>query len=259
MSTSLGSIGLPDGFHLAAYDDIDSTNDEARRLAAGGPPPFGLVVIAARQLQGKGRQGRHWVSEPGNLYSSVVLRADADPAVSAQLGFVVALAVRDTLERVSGPFHKVRCKWPNDVLFNGKKIVGILLEYLAGAEAGTGAVIAGCGINIAHHPEDTERPATSLAAEGVVLRIEDVAAGYLAALSDWHSTWLADGFEPARQAWLNAGHAPGDPLEVRSGDTNVTGTFVDLDPDGALVLDVAGERRRFAAGDVYSADGQSGA
>ena len=259
MSTSLGSIGLPDGFHLAAYDDIDSTNDEARRLAAGGPPPFGLVVIAARQLQGKGRQGRRWVSERGNLYSSVVLRADTDPAISAQLGFVVTLAVRDTLERVSGPFHKVRCKWPNDVLFNGKKIVGILLEYLAGAEAGTGAVIAGCGINIAHHPEDTERPATSLAAEGVVLRIEDVAAGYLAALSDWHSTWLADGFEPARQAWLNAGHAPGDPLEVRSGDTNVTGTFVDLDPDGALVLDVAGERRRFAAGDVYSADGQSGA
>lgn len=257
MNRSLGSIGLPDGFHLAAYDDIDSTNDEARRLAAGGPPPFGLVIIAARQLQGKGRQGRRWVSEPGNLYSSVVLRADADPAVSAQLGFVVALAVRDTLERVSGPFHKVRCKWPNDVLFNGKKIVGILLEYLA--ETGPGAVIAGCGINIAHHPEDTERPATSLAAEGVEACIEDVAAGYLAALSDWHSTWLANGFEPVRQAWLNAGHAPGDPLEVRSGDTNVTGTFVGLDPDGALVLDMAGERRRFAAGDVYSADGQSGA
>ncbi len=259
MSTSLGSIGLPDGYHLAAYDDIDSTNDEARRLAAGGPPPFGLVIIAARQLRGKGRQGRHWVSEPGNFYSSVVLRADKDPAISAQLGFVVALAVRDTLECVSGPFHNVQCKWPNDVLFNGKKIVGILLEYLAGAEAGPGAVIAGCGINIAHHPKDTERPATSLAAEGVEARIEDVATGYLAALSDWHSAWLTNGFEPVRQAWLNAGHAPGDPLEVRSGDTNVTGTFVDLDPDGALVLDLAGERRRFAAGDVYSADGQSGA
>ncbi len=259
MSTSLGSIGLPDGFYLAAYDDIDSTNDEARRLTAGGPPPFGLVIIAARQLQGKGRQGRHWVSEPGNLYSSVVLRADADPAVSAQLGFVVALAVRDTLESVSGPFRKVQCKWPNDVLFNGKKIVGILLEYLAGAGTAPGAVIAGCGINVAHHPEDTERPATSLAAEGVEARIEDVAAGYLAALSDWHLIWLAGGFEPVRQAWLNAGHAPGEPLEVRSGDATVTGTFVDLDPDGALVLDVAGEHRRFAAGDVYSANGQSGA
>lgn len=258
MSASLGSIGLPDGFHLAAYDDIDSTNDEARRLAAGGPPPFGLVIIAARQLQGKGRHGRRWVSEPGNLYSSVVLRADTDPAISAQLGFVVALAVRDTLESVGGPFHKVQCKWPNDVLFNGKKIVGILLEYLAGAGAGPGAVIAGCGINIAHHPEDTERPATSLAAEKVEARIEDVAAGYLAALSAWHSTWLADGFGPVRQAWLNAGHAPGERLAVRSGDTNLTGTFVDLDPDGSLVLDVAGEHRRFAAGDVYSADGQSG-
>ena len=121
MSTSLGSIRLPDGFHVAAYDDIDSTNDEARRLATGGPPPFGLVVIAARQLQGKGRQGRRWVSEPGNLYSSVVLRADADPAVSAQLGFVIALAVRETLESVGGPSHKVQCKGPNDVLFNGKK------------------------------------------------------------------------------------------------------------------------------------------
>lgn len=259
MSTSLGSIGLPDGFRLAAYDDIDSTNDEARRLAGGGPPPFGLVIIAAQQLQGKGRQGRRWVSEPGNLYSSVVLRADPDPAVSAQLGFAVALAVRDILECVSGPFHKLQCKWPNDVLFNGKKIVGILLEYLAGGEAGPGAVIAGCGINIAHHPRDTDRPATSLAAEGVEARIEDVAAGYLAALSTWHSTWLANGFEPVRQAWLDAGHAPGDPLEVRIGDTNVTGTFADLGPDGALVLDVAGEHRRFGAGDVYSADGQSGA
>ncbi|MDE0539252.1 MAG: biotin--[acetyl-CoA-carboxylase] ligase [Rhodospirillales bacterium] len=258
MSASLGSIRLPDGFHLAAYDDIDSTNDEARRLAAGGPPPVGLAVIAARQVQGKGRPGRRWVWEPGKLYSSVVLRADTDPAISAQLGFAVALAVRDTLESVGGPFHKVQCKWPNDVLFNGKKIVGILLEYLAGAEAGLGAVIAGCGINVAHHPGDTDRPATSLAAEGVEARIEDVAAGYLAALSAWHSTWLAEGFEPVRQAWLNAGHAPGDPLEVHIGDANLTGAFVGLDPGGALVLDVAGEHRRFAAGDVYSADGQSG-
>jgi len=259
MSNSLGSIRLPEGYHLAAYDDIDSTNDEARRLAAGGPPPFGLVIIAARQLQGKGRQGRRWVSEPGNLYSSVVLRAVTDPAISAQLGFVVALAVRDTLESAGGPSHKVQCKWPNDVLFNGKKIVGILLEYLAGAGAESGAVIAGCGINIAHHPEDTERPATSLAAEKVEACIEDVAAGYLAALSHWHSIWLADGFGPVRQAWMNGGHAPGEPLEVRIGDANVTGTFVGLDPDGALVLDVAGEHRRFAAGDVYSTDGQSGA
>ena len=118
---------LPDGWTLVALASVGSTNDEAARLADTGVPE-GTVVWSREQTGGRGRRGRHWASPPGNLYTSTILRPACAAPRAAELGFVAALAVADIVP-VGRP---VRLKWPNDVLVDGGKIAGILLESAVG-------------------------------------------------------------------------------------------------------------------------------
>ena len=146
--------GLPRGYVLKALDEIDSTNEEARRLAAAGAAA-GTVVWAKRQTAGRGRRGRSWISEPGNLFTSLILRPHVPPARAAELTFVASLAVA---QAVAGflPGRIICTKWPNDVLVDGGKIAGILIESAAGTSGKVDWLVVGIGINVAHHPNDTE-------------------------------------------------------------------------------------------------------
>lgn len=119
---------LPEGFRLHRYDTIGSTNDEAKAMARADAPA-GTLVWAKKQTAGHGRRGRVWLSPPGNLYLSLVLRPQGAPARAAQLSFVAALGLGDALARLTGPALSLRYKWPNDLLANGKKLAGILLEF----------------------------------------------------------------------------------------------------------------------------------
>ena len=141
---------LPGAFRRVAHDEVGSTNAEALRLAEAGAPEFTLVTTRW-QTAGRGRRGKTWVSPEGNLYASIVLRPDRPPAVLSQLSFVVALAAGDLLDRL-GVQCRIAFKWPNDVLVEGAKISGILLE------GGQGHLVAGIGVNLAHHPADTPYP-----------------------------------------------------------------------------------------------------
>ena len=246
---------LPAGFHLHRFAAVGSTNDEAKALARAGAPG-GTLVWADEQTAGRGRRGRSWVSPPGNLYLSLLLRPDSEPARAAQLGFVAALGLADALAELAGPALELRCKWPNDILANGWKLAGILLEAEAGAGGRVDFVIIGIGVNIASAPARAEYPATSLAAEGIAdVSPATLLAAFARHFDRWHRRWCEAGFAPVRAAWLDRAVGLGEPVRVRLDRMTLDGRFADLDEDGALLLDTADGRRRIAAGDVFPLTG----
>jgi BirA family biotin operon repressor/biotin-[acetyl-CoA-carboxylase] ligase len=247
------NVSLPSGYRLAAFETIGSTNDEAKRLAADGAPE-GTVVWARRQTQGRGRQDRTWMSPLGNLYCSIILRPGKKPAEFATLGFAAALATVEAIEPVAPP-TRAMLKWPNDVLMDERKVAGILLES-GGNDVGNDPwLVVGCGINLAHFPENVPFPAISIvSATGFQIAAEDALAGFCGQFDLWYRHWKAEGFAPVREAWLARAHPKGTKLNVRLPTATLSGAFEDLDADGTLIL--AGEDgalHRIAAGDVYFA------
>src|SRR5271154_795990 len=117
---------LLNDYHLLSFDALDSTNEEARRLANGGGC-HGAVIWAKRQTEGKGRLGRVWISSEGNLFVSVLLQPDKPLKEFSQLSFVTAVAALEALEALIPEGRKLTCKWPNDILIDGRKLGGILL------------------------------------------------------------------------------------------------------------------------------------
>ncbi len=227
---------------LHNMDSVGSTNDEARRLANTGAA-HGTAVLARQQTAGRGRQGRVWVSPPGNLHLSIVLRPEVELRRVPEIGFVAALAVAATVDALLGR-AAATLKWPNDVMIDANKLAGLLLE-LAGA-----AVILGIGANIAHAPADLPYPVVALAQLGCPATAAEVAQALLPRLENGLAEWQRGGFEPVRQAWLARGPLPGAALQARQGTAMVSGRFVGLDPGGALLMDTANGRQRLVAGEI---------
>jgi BirA family biotin operon repressor/biotin-[acetyl-CoA-carboxylase] ligase len=242
---------LPPGYRLIAFDSIGSTNDEAMRLARNGAATRTLLW-ALEQTAGRGRRGRRWVSPPGNLYASVILRPNCPANRMPQLGFVAALAIGGAVGTVC-PALRVSYKWPNDVLINGRKIAGILLEAEVISYGNPSFVVIGVGVNLSVAPQHTEFPATSIRDEGggavpPGAMLEEFARHF----HKWKTCWQIEGFAPVRASWLaQAAISSGRPIRVRLGTSSLHGRFVDLNEEGALLLDAAGERRQIAAGEVF--------
>ena len=248
---------LPPGYALIALNEAGSTNDEAKDRAARGAPD-GTVVWARMQRAGRGRRGRSWVSPPGNLYLSVVLRPACEARNVAQLSFVAALAVRDLVDgRLPG---RARCKWPNDVLVDGGKVAGILLESALGPGRRVDWVVLGMGVNLASHP-GIEGPirSTSLAEVAAPAPVpDDALCSVLAALAQRRREWETQGFAAVRRAWLARAHGLGGPVTVTNGERRLTGVFEGLDEEGALVLAQPGaEPLAISAGDVLFGDAEA--
>jgi BirA family biotin operon repressor/biotin-[acetyl-CoA-carboxylase] ligase len=242
---------LPPPFRVAAYDTIGSTNDEAKRLARDGAAE-GLVVWAKQQQSGRGRRGRAWVSPPGNLYMSLVLRPRCRAAVAAQLGFVAALGLGEALSELAPGSIDLRYKWPNDLLANGKKLAGILLETEMAAGDRPDFVVMGVGVNLASSPGDVTYPATSLAEEGMtVIAPQTALAGFVRHFVPWLARWREEGFAPIRTGWLARAKGLGEAVQVRLERGTLDGRFLDLDDDGALLLGMPEGSRRIAAGEIF--------
>ena len=258
-SDGFGMDGGPDkprlapAYRLVALDCVDSTNDEAKRRAEQGAED-GTLVWAHEQTKARGRRGRSWTSARGNLHFSLVLRPDCSPAEAAQLGFVAALGVGDAVGSVAPPLIEVLYKWPNDVLFNDRKGVGMLLESQIKPDGGLDWLVLGIGVNVTDFPEDSEFPATSLRFEGAPAEVTEVAV--LEAFSrhflSWVNRWLDEGFAPIRKAWLSHAFRLGEEIRVNLPRESLTGRFADLDESGTLILELpGGDRRQIAAGDVH--------
>ena len=170
---------LPDGWRLVALPSVGSTNDAALRLAEGGASE-GTFVWAREQTGGRGRRGRSWVSPPGNLYCSTVLRPECPASRAAELGFVAALAVADIVPAE----RRIRLKWPNDVLVDGGKIAGILLESSIGQDGLVEHVVAGIGVNVGFAPQIPDMRYAGAMLGGILLGvIEALGAGYIGDLT----------------------------------------------------------------------------
>ncbi|MCF4164580.1 biotin--[acetyl-CoA-carboxylase] ligase [Zavarzinia compransoris] len=240
------------GWRILQFDEIDSTNEEARRRAAAGDAGE-LVVVAERQNAGRGRRGRAWVSEGGNLFFSVLLRPVAGPARAAELAFATGLALHDALAEATGAGDRFRLKWPNDMLLDNEKMSGMLLESATGRDGALEFLVIGVGVNLASYPPDMPYPATSVtAALGTAPTPMDLLALFLPRLSHWIGLWERDGFEALRESWLARAAGLGDRVTVRLAHETLVGVFAGLRPDGALdlLLD-GGTSRAITAGDIF--------
>ena len=238
----------PGGYGLKWHAEIDSTNEEARRLAAKGEAGP-LWLTAARQTAGRGRLGRAWDSPGGNLAATLLLRPDRGQGEWAQLSFVAAIAAADMAARFAPEAH-IALKWPNDVLADGKKLAGILLETVNGPLP---ALAIGIGMNLARHPEGTEFPATSLAGLGVKPPSAEEALTLLAAgFAKWYEVWRAEGFAAIREAWLARAAGLGSRIRARLATEERSGMFEGIDENGALLLNEGfGRASVLPAADIF--------
>lgn len=244
--------GWPSGTGRVLLDSVDSTNEEARRRAEAGET--GPVWIAAReQSSGRGRWGRPWSTETGNLAATLLMTFRGTPAQAARLGFPAALAVADLLAGFTQG-RRVALKWPNDVLLEERKASGILLENFGPSPDGRLRIAIGVGVNLAHHPPsgETRWPATSIAAvTGAAPDFEVALANLARNLDHWLGVLDSGGFDAVRCAWLARADRLGQTIDARLPKGVLTGRFAEIDADGALVLETADGTRRIAAGEVH--------
>jgi BirA family transcriptional regulator, biotin operon repressor / biotin---[acetyl-CoA-carboxylase] ligase len=233
-------------FDVRHYDSVGSTNDEAQRLAAEGAP-HGTVVHADEQTAGRGRLSRRWLSPPGNLYLSMVLRPDVPVARTVEIGFLAALAVADAVDALLPRHVRATLKWPNDVLVNDGKIAGILVE-----QAGD-ALIVGIGLDVLQAPSGVSHKVSTIVGSGGLATVDGARERLLVAVANWFDIWEQDGFAPIRIAWLARAHPIGTTLTVRLGELFISGEFAGIDTDGALLLNTSEGRMRVLAGDVQAA------
>jgi BirA family transcriptional regulator, biotin operon repressor / biotin---[acetyl-CoA-carboxylase] ligase len=238
------------GVRLVAHDVLGSTNAEALNLARQGERGP-LWVTAVRQTAGRGRRGRAWISEPGNLYATLLLTGRTDAEHWPELSFVAALAVHDAIVDLAAHLEPLlKIKWPNDLLLGGRKFAGILIE---GESGGSRAVAVGIGVNCANHPADTDHPATDLAAAAAPISpfalFDALADKMTARIVQWHG---GQGFAAIRADWLARASGVGEDVRVRLADCEISGRFEAIDAAGGLVLRLPdGNGTTIAAGDVF--------
>lgn len=250
---------LINDYHLLAYETVDSTNEEAKRLAEGGAA-HGAVIWAKEQTHGRGRLQREWESKPGNLFVSLLLSPKCPLSEAAQLSFVSAVAAVKALQPLLPGEGVFSCKWPNDILLEGKKLGGILLESFTTLseepkknEKPKQWVTVGIGINVDSYPKDALYPATCLKEAGVELvSAKIVLIRLLEQFMATYDKWAKDGFRAIRKDWLAHAYGLNEPVSVVMGEDTLNGVFAGINTSGELVLkDGDGTEHRINCGDVF--------
>lgn len=233
---------------IEVLGNATSTQILAMDAAAKGAAE-GTVFQAMSQSAGKGRHGNQWDSPMGNLYMSLILRPMCRPDLAGQVSFVIGLAVSAAI----GPYlsgQKKTLKWPNDILIDGRKCAGILLESQMTSDGIVDALIVGTGVNIMAPPEG--RVGLKELAGERRLAIHRFRDEVLAQIADYYEGWKLKGFEPVREEWLKQAHGLGHTISARLPDRTEKGIFRGIDADGALLLEAEkGKEIAIRAGDVY--------
>lgn len=230
-------------------EETGSTNaDLAVALRSGEALPEGEWLVARRQTSGRGRQGRVWHDGFGNFMGSCVVRLDDGAPPPASLSFVAALAVRDAAADALGSADGLALKWPNDVLLDGGKLSGILLEMVRGS------VVVGIGVNLVSAPELPDRKTAALAGRIPAPALEQFAINLARHFATRLADWRSFGLGATLTSFLNGSiHSAGSPVTVHDGEgVRLSGSFAGLEEsDGALRLRLAdGTERVIRAGDL---------
>ena len=254
--------GWPDGYASIILDDTDSTNAEASRRAAELSGP--TWILALSQTAARGRRGRAWSMPKGNFAATLVMRPTEPPDQVALRSFVISLALFDAFVAVTARPQSFALKWPNDVLLNGGKVAGILLESIgagSGQAQGQNQSVAhlaiGVGVNLALAPgvEDVEKgavPPVALVGEtGALVSPADFLAELASAYARWEVQFTTYGFAPIREAWLARATRLGEIITARTMTDSVTGRFETVDMSGALVLTTQQARHAIPAADIF--------
>lgn len=241
-------------YNLLAFEEIDSTNNEARRLMQSGAFDR-LVIWSKNQTQGRGRYGRSWECQEGNLYLSVLLPINCSLEKSAQLSFVMGLALHDVLTSLAIK-HKlkleVKLKWPNDVLVNGNKISGILMESLS--EEVKDWVVIGLGLNVENTPDI--RNTTCLKDLGIKIGVGEILGMVMNQFDYYHDMWLIYDFDKIKKMWVKNAYKLRKVVTISNLQNRVSGIFEGVNKDGAIVLKLAsGEKFTMSSGEVFFASG----
>lgn len=236
------------------FDTLDSTNSHALRLAPATPEP--AWFLAMEQTAGKGRRARHWVSPKGNFHATLLLHPHEPAAQVALRSFAAALALRDALVELTNLPQAFMLKWPNDVLLNGGKLAGILLESTA-AGRGIAHLAIGTGVNLIAAPdasmveEGALIPVSLLQETGLRILPETFLNHLASAYARWEQTFTSQGFTPLRTAWLSHAARLGETIRARTGTSSQTGRFETIDDSGALILITAKGRQAIPAAEVF--------
>ena len=244
---AFSSMADTDFWRVQVLGTTPSTQDVVRGLADNGEPE-GLAIQALQQTKGRGRHGNLWSSPMGNLYISLLLRPLCRADKAAQMAFVAALALSETIQLCMEDGHTKTLKWPNDVLVDGQKISGILLETKLDAHGRVDYLIIGTGLNIFAPPEGAVGLDSIKKDRLAVNTVRDI---YLSNLLTCYKEWQEHGFAPIRDAWLKQAHGIGQPMRIRLPEMTYEGIFKGVDENGTLLADVNGEIKKFTAGDVH--------
>lgn len=244
----------PQGYGLHIVQEVDSTLNEAARLAPTAPGP--VWIMAHHQTAARGRRGRTWENPKGNLAATLLLRPQGNPEQAALRSFVAALALFDACIAVTGRAAGLSLKWPNDVLLNGGKLAGILLES-TGQGRGLSHLAIGIGVNLSEAPpayaveQSAVRPVSLLSETGAAVIPEDFLTELAAAYARYETQFTTYGFEPIRTAWLSRAARLGEVITARTSTSETVGTFETVDTNGNLVLKTAKGRVSIPAADVF--------
>ena len=244
----------PEGYGRRVLDEVDSTLSEAARIAPFLPGPE--WILSLRQTAGRGRRGRAWADPEGNFAATLVLRPDEPPALAAQRSFVTALAVHDACQDVTGRSEGLALKWPNDILLNGGKLSGILLESVS-QSARLDYLAIGIGVNLRSAPgadavePGAVRPVSLLSETGKLVDPETFLTYLAAAYARYEAQFTQFGFAPIRTAWMDRAARRGKVITARTGNSETTGTFETLDDSGNLVLTTTRGRVNIPAADIF--------
>ncbi len=245
----------PDGYARQVLAEVDSTNAEALRIAGQTAGP--TWILGLRQTAGRGRRGRAWTDPKGNFAGTLLLHPRQSPDQVALRSFVASLALYDAFVAVTGRVDGLSLKWPNDVLLNGGKVAGILLESAGLATGAVSHLAIGIGVNLAHAPgtEQVETQATApvslLSETGAAVDPESFLEALASAYARWETQFLTYGFEPIRTAWLSRAARLGEVITARTMRDETTGTFETVDSAGNLVLNTAKGRIAIPAADIF--------
>lgn len=234
---------------IRVLEETGSTQELVKE-AAHSDSSEGIVCHALRQKSGKGRHGKVWVSPEGNLYMSVLLRPDCAAECVGQISLLTGLAIRNAMKDLVYDPGFLKLKWPNDLLYDSKKLCGILAESELSSSGKIKWLIIGIGVNIKLAPLDTSICLNDISGKFFAPEVtRDIILKELEAL---YRLWQKEGFETIRQNWISGAHLRGTELTIHTGEKRLQGCFEDLNSDGYLILrDKEDNIRTISSGDVF--------